>query len=838
MKKFITYIAIFAALATVSCTRSETEFGMKDSSLLSITLNPDEMATRASAISDVEEVISQFDWFFYPDATGTSAPVYHGHVTVGESGLTFSGNEPDASRVDENGYHLGFNVKTNYADLKGSYYVYVLANYDGIDHNASDLKLTTLLAKTMETQWDELNDDEVAGPDYEDIADFVMDSYSGDDKAKYPQLVPLSAAKAGIYFTETAADGEGILTVGLRRVAAKMTFTLNISERLPDPSNNGTYWRPLTKSSNFVAYLVNAVSYAEVKGEPQDAEDMAPERITGNTVITGGHQISYDSKHAKTATDADEEDEDYSPLVWELDPFYTYPVEFETESNNAPYLKIALPWENVDADGNLVNQGATLFYYKVYLYDPDTKEPLASYERNNHYIVAVNVNVLGGSPEDYTTLKTNYYVADWQAPAGGTYGGYMAPRYLDVRSEYYIYGDNSTTIAVTSSHPISTQIRSVSQKTISGGNKMTTVPSTAKATPDGRVAFTFEYPLNTTMAGGDMDITLITWTVRVSHADDSSIYEDVTIYQYPSIYGEQRRTGYAATAPSSSFSNTTDARYTFLNATRYNYSGTGTAVQANNAGVYLGSINGGSPESRDKLILTVTTLASLQDVIAFKKDGTNIKFSDVAIGDPRVRISTLWGEDALTHQDLTWSRTDLGQATNYIDNYLVASPDNNKYIAPRFMFPAGRLGSNRINSDLETGGSWRANAERCAAYQEGGYPAGRWRLPTEAEVAFCKQLQDEGYISGMYYPGNRYWTASGTYYLDGEVIDPADEADSERQGTGKYRTASSRCVYDLWYWGEDPYNNDKQHIKLENVEWVNPATSNTPANTWLGFMTE
>ena len=840
MKKFIIYIAAFAALATVSCTRSEADFRMKDTSLISITLNPDEMATRASAIPDVEGVVSQFDWFFYPDATGTSDPVYHGHVTVNEDGtLTPTGTIPDGYDVDDMGhYYLGFNIKTNYSDLKGTYYVYVLANYDGIDHTATDLKLTTLLAKKMETQWDELNDGDVPGPDYEDIADFVMDSYSGNDEATYPQLVPLSAAKAGTHFTENAEDGEGILTVGLRRVAAKMTFTLNISEKIADPSGNGTYWRPLTKSDNFDAYLVNAVSYAEVNGEPQDAEDMAPDFITGNNVITGGHQISYATSHIMTATDAEGKPETYSPLVWELDPFYTYPVEFDTESNNAPYLKIALPWENVDANGTLVNQGATLFYYKVYLLDPKSKKPLTSYERNNHYIVNVNVNVLGGSPEDYTTLETYYYVADWQSPAGGTYGGYMAPRYLDVRSEYYIYGDNSTTIAVTSSHPISTQIRSVSQKTISGGNKMTTVPSTAKATPDGRVAFTFEYPLNTTMAGGDMDITLITWTVRVSHADDSSIYEDVTIYQYPSIYGEQRRTGYAATAPSSSFSNTTDARYTFLNATRYNYSGTGTAVQANNAGVYLGSINGGSPESRDKLILTVTTLASLQDVIAFKKDGTNIKFSDVAIGDPRVRISTLWGEDALTHQDLTWSRTDLGQATNYIDNYLIASPDNNKYIAPRFMFPAGRLGSNRINSDLETGGSWRANAERCAAYQEGGYPAGRWRLPTEAEVAFCKQLQDEGYISGMYYPGNRYWTASGTYYLDGEVIDPADEADSERQGTGKYRTASSRCVYDLWYWGEDPYNNDKQHIKLENVEWVNPATSNTPANTWLGFMTE
>ena len=141
MKKIFTYIAFFAALAAVSCTRSEADFGMKDSSLLSITLNPDEMATRASAIPGVEGVVSQFDWFFYPDATGNIDPIYHGHVTVGESGLTFSGDEPDASRVDENGYHLGFNVKTNYADLKGSYYVYVLANYDGIDHNASDLKL-------------------------------------------------------------------------------------------------------------------------------------------------------------------------------------------------------------------------------------------------------------------------------------------------------------------------------------------------------------------------------------------------------------------------------------------------------------------------------------------------------------------------------------------------------------------------------------------------------------------------------------------------------------------------------------------------------------------------
>ena len=770
MKKIIAYTAVLAALMAVSCSRMEENnlADFQSSSVITLSLNPSEMVATRSEIPDVEDVVSQFDWFFYPDATGTSAPVYHGHATVGESGLTFSGtNTPNSSAVDASGYHIGFNIETDYKNLKGDYYVYVLANYDGIDHSASDLTLATLLAKTMETNWDE------KGKGYTAINNFVMDSYSGNDEATYPQLVPLSAAVADATDPEKAN-----LPVNLQRVAAKISFTLNIAKEIPDDATTGTKWRPLTGSANFTTYMVNALTYATVKGDALDAESSA----------ATAHKLSYATTHVKTEGTATT-----TTFTWEVDPFYTYPVEFDPASNNAPYFKLALPWENVDANGNLTNKGATVFYYKAYLRDEEGKA-LTSYDRNKHYIVTLNVDVLGGTPEDYTILDTFYYVADWQSPADGTYDGYFAPRYLDIaRPAYYLYGDNETTIAVTSSHVISAQIRSVSQKTIAGGNKMTTVPSTAKVTPDGRVAFTLEYPLNTTIGSGNMDLTPITWTVRVYHSDDATVYKDVIIYQYPSIYGEQNTTA------------STNSGY--LNGVRFSTTQGGNPqnnpVRSNDNDKNLGGFYGGSPQSMDKLVLTVSSLASLADV-----DG----FTGVVIGDPRVRIAPLYN---ITRQGVTWDRNDLGVADGYIDNYLIADPDKNNVIAPRFMFPSGKIGANSMNGNFNNGGSWRSAAMRCAAYQEDGYPAGRWRLPTEAEVAFVRELQRHSYIDGLFFDTSRYWTASGTYYYEGAVHTASNT-----------QTASVRCVYDLWYWGDTKYDNSG-----------NPTTT-APATQWLGFMTE
>ena len=810
MKKIIAYIAVLAAFAAVSCNRTEVDFEPMDSSELTLSLNIGQMATRASSIPAVEDVVNQFDWFIYADATGTSEPLFHGHFDVDGSSLSGSGDVPTSSTVDTDGIHLGFNLESGkYADISIAYQVYVLANYSGINHdNAANLTLEKLLALEIPlTNFDEKS------KDYQAISDFVMDSYSGNDDADYPQLIPILSA-----VSETNDKTKAHLAVNLRRVAAKITFTLNISAEIPDPQNATvtdaslkTFWRPLTTSPNYTAYMVNAISYATVEGAPQDAEDMAPTFISGNSVITGGHQISYATSHVKTAKDTHE-----PPLVWELDPFYTYPVEFETESNNAPYLKIALPWENVDANGNLTNKGATLYYYKAYLMDADRK-PLTEFERNTHYIVTLNVDAIGGTQEDYVTLDTYYYIADWQIPADGTYTGYSAPRFLDIaRPIYYIYGDTELTVAVTSSHNIKPTITGVLQHTMNGTVKydeVSELPSTPTITADGKISFKLVYPLNTVLASGNMDLTSITWQIHVEHDGDPTVYKDVTIIQYPSIFGELDHTddwrsryvnGVLGNAPTYQSGHSGDEAYiqdgTQTNV--YNNHGSGNANLLGAVGQYKG-------KNYNKTVLTISSLASVTS------------FGWI-LGDPRVKLSQSGLYTAVINGS-TWARDDLGSAsTNYLDNYLVGDPNKSNYIAPKVMFPSGYAADGSHSSE-----HWKNAAERCAAYQEDGYPAGRWRLPTEAEIEFGILLQKYGYVDNqhvVFHPDHNYWSASGTYYsgTDKQFYTPTEAIPSN---------VSNRCVYDLWYWGDEPYNNDKVQI----TEGVTP---DTPATEWLGFMTE
>jgi hypothetical protein len=95
--------------------------------------------------------------------------------------------------------------------------------------------------------------------------------------------------------------------------------------------------------------------------------------------------------------------------------------------------------------------------------------------------------------------------------------------------------------------------------------------------------------------------------------------------------------------------------------------------------------------------------------------------------------------------------------------------------------------------------------KRCATYQEAGYPAGRWRLPTLAEIAFIVKLQAAGAISKLFVTTSSdygYWTSSG-----GRIRIDRDD-DSKYFYYEKYNTGTekiyARCVYDLWYWGTAP----------------------------------
>lgn len=97
----------------------------------------------------------------------------------------------------------------------------------------------------------------------------------------------------------------------------------------------------------------------------------------------------------------------------------------------------------------------------------------------------------------------------------------------------------------------------------------------------------------------------------------------------------------------------------------------------------------------------------------------------------------------------------------------------------------------------EYGNLDKAHAEyRCAGYQEDGLPAGRWRVPTKAEINFIAQLSAKKFFEHIFTNGTgtaTYWSAHGavTVNADDGTVKPSTNT-----------TALLRCVYDSWYWDE------------------------------------
>ena len=96
------------------------------------------------------------------------------------------------------------------------------------------------------------------------------------------------------------------------------------------------------------------------------------------------------------------------------------------------------------------------------------------------------------------------------------------------------------------------------------------------------------------------------------------------------------------------------------------------------------------------------------------------------------------------------------------------------------------------------GQSYISSVVRCAAYQEDGYPAGRWRVPSETEIEIAIDLARRGAIPNLF--DGKYWASSGRYYYSKDH--------SWYQGNDDQITVSAadigvRCVYDTWYWGRE-----------------------------------
>ena len=124
---------------------------------------------------------------------------------------------------------------------------------------------------------------------------------------------------------------------------------------------------------------------------------------------------------------------------------------------------------------------------------------------------------------------------------------------------------------------------------------------------------------------------------------------------------------------------------------------------------------------------------------------------------------------------------------------MVAGTQKN-IIAPAYMFNSDRGGRPGNNGVV-----YESAVKRCATYQEDGYPAGRWRLPTEAELYFAYSLQHMDVIPHLFNGGAGYHASTGNIF-DWTANNGVGQA-FRAPGTGDH---SIRCVYDIWYWGAEP----------------------------------
>jgi hypothetical protein len=303
--------------------------------------------------------------------------------------------------------------------------------------------------------------------------------------------------------------------------------------------------------------------------------------------------------------------------------------------------------------------------------------------------------------------------------------------------------------------------------------------------PDGSLVM--DHWLNGNLDSDYFDVSPYTFKVRIYLQRDPEHYvEELTIVQYPQTYIEAQESTVHADSPAASPNNSFYG-YIFIN-------GVSTVTNAGSGSPWTTIMALGSSYSRktnhNMYILTTGVLSDSRKRLGDPREETPYN-SPKLVGN--LENGTPNGEDKT--EDFITARA-VGGGTKTLSNYYPTDPTKSPtFIAPKLRISSafGRRGSNNAGSNNRD--DYRYNYasawNRCAAYQEDGYPAGRWRLPTEAEIDLINRLSQRDFIPSLFYGDTPYWTATPGKAVNGS-------------GTQDVLSASTRCVYDDWYWGSDP----------------------------------
>lgn len=839
MKKYTLLTILSAAAVLASCNRVESlpqpQFG-GDQFILS--LDSGALVTKAGETNapEFETKIDHFDFFFFEDAAGTQpTDGMHGRVSGASKQLnTGIGEAFEALRL-------------------GTHYVYILANYpDEIDHT-NNWELEDILALPVSSKL-------LTSFDETGVATFcnylVMDSY---DEA---------TGKYTTELTPTMIQEQRECVVGLSRIAAKLTLTLDIEEKVigSDGTERET-WIPIIR--DLEAYYVNALNNnSTVSAEPVRRADLQ--------VYTEDQYLTYpENYHMTKVTD----------YKYVLDDVYTYPQTWSSEDNGEPYFKVYLPWMS-----DL--RGSSNFYYKVTV--PRSESNKWTINRNSWYNVEVKLSVVD-AVDDYVEVTANYTVHPWSGSSVPGAPPFASARFFDVpNNEYEIYSQEELTIPFSSSSAVSVYFTEISYTHYRVGTGVTYTFNYTES--DGTTPLTLprEYDgatISPTIAQDRNPYSLVIdgKTVKFSHSlnniytvrnikfviknSDGGEPVTVTIKQHPAIevksYGTNNVfvNGHFARATEGVHVNGStqkmgapfvlhyseeagQTRYhsddnAFRQATGYNdsagywypgatnYSGSegnSPQVVSRVASGRYGWIEGDVNRSVPYLIeITVSAFNENNNTYTYKEDGVTVGPKKFILGDPRVEggsrfaelanVSGSGNKGAYLYKSSTL-RDEDGNITTGDAEYraweepmkiLMSSTkkEDGAIIAPRFIV------SSFYNAQPASL-TFEECQKRAATYQEAGYPAGRWRIPTEAEIMFMVQQQQRSVIPALWGVGSNYWCADGRY-----VTVASSGSDVNFHAATATDRKVNRFVYDIWYWGDEPMEDQETYWPNKHLEAPN-----------------
>lgn len=640
---------------------------------------------------------------------------------------------------------------------------YVVVNYknetvfdtDNAVKTLTGTSITTLKKRVVETDFTETTTIEVGWVPKKVIDpqdSFVMDSDI-----------------ATITKTDNALSG----TVYVTRAAAKITFTASIPAKL---KVDGVEWTPQMEKLTVAFKNLATNSLVDNGSDTSATTDDLNFPADNPAVYAGvsGIQLSYGEDTYADAPgfegDSDVEGVEDGWLVANIVvPFYTYSNFWTEKANNEPAITLSVPWY---VDGKESSTLTTYTYTVPFNIDATTKQ--GKFVRNKHYQYNLRVGVLGDLVK-LGTSEFSYEVLDWIGE-NTINVELQKPTYLVVEKDYVeVFNENSYSVNYSSSDSITAEIVSIIKPDYSAdipqeykyiyGNAnsdsgLTTVPGSGFSgnTEDFEVddengQVVLKHNLNNDMENAGFDYVPYTVKVKVTMQAGTKTYvEYITFKQYPAIY-IYADTNTGGNIVNDSETSNDDKGFVFV----YNnqlYDGSDWQV--------VRSCKDGGNNNPNMYVITTTIVDSN---------------SNYVLADPRSRT-------AQTGSDLGIGNSINGKALTY---YYATSTDNMNYLAPKFRIASsfGKCGGAISLSDAR---------KRCAAYQEQGYPAGRWRVPTVAEMKYIAKLSAEGFIPHLFTGGSSYWSASGsiTYATDGDINNP----------TSLTGTAFVRCVYDEWYWSD------------------------------------